>query len=347
MRSSFYGKTRAILGFAVAASLVTACGNPAADQGATAKAAPETSAPAPSQATTDTSAAAPVASPSAAPAAATPAANPPVSGVPCPSSPKCEGTHCSSQPFVKTDCWTTQYGPAEADVVSGNPVNSPNMLYCNGGTYALCFFSGPPNATGSHPGSNNPLPCVLHGDVANCTCQAYPSGPYYVDINGILNRGAYLETVSACGPDGSGCQNISVCGKNPNAAGCTALKPAPVCASVKNQSPSNPAGSLMPKADLDSTFSFAMTDYPLNPHPSDCSGLYAGCMTAPCFFKKGHTTTTQGETVQCECPTYTGTYQVGETGQTCSIPGSNGNTYVWSAARTVSSTAPVAGKVGQ
>src|ERR1700687_4593994 len=116
-----------------------------------------------------------------------------------PKPPPCgSGSTCSTTPFVPTECWTTQYWPAPADVV----VKPSNMLYCSGGTYALCFFSGPPNATG-HNFANKPLPCTLKGNVADCTCQAY-TGSYFVDINGILNQGAYFQTVNACGQDGSG-----------------------------------------------------------------------------------------------------------------------------------------------
>jgi hypothetical protein len=305
MKSTSHSRLSGILGVTVAMALVTAGGLHAASPAAKAK--PKVS-------------------------------KPPVSGVPCPTSPKCEGNRCSNVPYVKTDCWSTPYGPPEADVVVGNnPVTSTNMLYCNGGTYALCFFSGPPYKTGSNPEKNNALSCVRHGDVALCNCQAYTTGAYYVDINAILNRGVYLNTVSTCGPDGSLCQNIKVCGSNPSATPCTNLKVPPVCEYVKNQSLDNPAGSLMPKANLDSTFSFAMTDYKLNASPPDCKGAYAGCMTAPCFYQKGHTTTYDGEVVRCECPIYTGTFQVGEAGQSCTIKSDGGN-YVWSAARTVSSS---------
>lgn len=255
-------------------------------------------------------------------------------GVPCADPPPC-GDDCSNQPFESTDCWTTQYGPAKADVIVGGALSSTNMLYCNGGTYALCFFSGPPDATGTNAG-NRPLPCTLEGDIANCTCQAYTSGAYFVDINAILNLGAYYETVQACGQDGSGCANIANCGPSGDKPGCKDRKPAPVCQYVQNQNPDDPAVSLMPKADLVSTFSFAMDgDYRLG--STACAGLYAGCMTAPCFFEEGAATPpSDGDPVQCKCPTYTGTYQVGQSNQACSIPDSNGSAYVWSAANSVS-----------
>jgi hypothetical protein len=211
------------------------------------------------------------------------------------------------------------------------------MLYCDGNTYALCFFSGPPTATGT---SKLPLPCELNenGDTATCTCQAYTSGPNFVDINAILNRGAYFQTVNLCGQDGSKCRNIVNCGPRGDLPGCKAHPPAPVCKYVKDQSPSNPQGSLMPKADLISTFSFAMSGKDGSHHLGSipCTGLYAGCMTAPCFYGPEHTSpTTHGERVKCQCPTYSGEYQIGQKGQSCSIPDSGGKTYVWSAANTV------------
>ncbi len=262
----------------------------------------------------------------------------------CPNPPPCKTGHtCSNYPFAPTDCWTTKYGPAKADVVIadslGGPVRSPNMLYCEGNTYALCFFSGPSTPTGVNPSSNNALPCVLDakGEFANCTCQAYTSGANFVDINGILNRGAYFKTVDVCGQDGSRCKNIVSCGPDGRLPGCEKHPLAPVCKYVASQSPSDPQASLMPKADLISTFSFAMSGkdgpYKLATKASQCTGRYAGCMTAPCFYGPNHKSPTTGvELVQCQCPTLEGRYQVGEEGQSCST-GSEG--YVWSASNTV------------
>jgi hypothetical protein len=246
-------------------------------------------------------------------------------GTPCPNPPPC-GANCSNHPFAPTECWTTPYGPAKADVIVGVALKSTNMLYCNGGTYALCFFSGPPKKTGTNP-ANKPLPCVLEGNVAKCTCQAYNSGAYYVDINSILNRGAYFQTVSACGQDGSKCANIT----NQN------LPPAPVCQYVKNQNPNDANASLMPKADLISTFSFAMnTDYKIG--STSCpSGRYAGCMTAPCFYIKvaKKSQVKDGDSVRCDCPIYDGAYQVGQSNQACTIPGEGKASFIWSASNTV------------
>jgi hypothetical protein len=94
----------------------------------------------------------------------------------------------------------------------------------------------------------------------------------------------------------------------------------------------------LPKADVISAFSFAMDDqYKLGSTP--CKGRYAGCMTAPCFFKPGaKTPPSDGDPIQCECPTFTGTYQVGQSGQACEIGGrGDSQTYLWSASNTISS----------
>ncbi|HEY6321093.1 MAG TPA: hypothetical protein VJA16_06015 [Thermoanaerobaculia bacterium] len=286
------------------------------------------------------------------------------SGAACPNPPAC-GSHCSNTPFAPTDCWTTQYGPAPADVVISpggkfGSVESTNMLYCPAGSYALCFFSGPSTPTGNGcPSSsgckNNRLPCVLSADgkSANCTCQFYTADaqhPYFVDINGILNLGAYDETVQVCGQDGSLCANIQNCGKGlagcPNPQPCSAPGTgagclAPVCKYVQHQNKLDPKVSLIPGAEVISTFSFAMdSSYTLGSSP--CSGSYAGCMTAPCKFTSGSVSThSPGDPIQCECPTYDGTYQIGQNHQHCSIHSSTkGTSYVWSASNTVVPASP-------
>ncbi len=256
-------------------------------------------------------------------------------GKPCPPSP-C-GDDCSNQPFIPTRCWTTEYGPAKADIF----LAKSNFLYCDGGTYALCFFSGPPDKTGK-PGDkpfNNALPCTLQGDgVANCTCQVYTGGAYFVDINSILNLYAWYETVAACGADGSGCKNIEACGDKPTAGSCPGLHFAPVCKYIREQDPENASVSLIPGADVISAFSLAMNDdYQVG--TSKCpSGEYAGCMTAPCYFQEGATIPpNNGDLIQCMCPTWTGDFQIGQFRQAsdCTIDG--GGVYVWSAANKVGS----------
>jgi hypothetical protein len=273
------------------------------------------------------------------------AAAPPITTGPQPLcanvTPSC-GNNCSNTPFELTKCWTTTYGPAKADVVvvpagvkPALATKSPNMLSCQGGAYALCFFSGPP--TGIAGGQ--PLPCTLRTDglVADCTCQYYSSGQYFVDINGILNQGAYYQAVKQCGADGCGCSNIASPGSN-----CKSSAPqATVCNYVNSQPLGNPATSFYPKGQILSTFSFAMSppngNYALATSPSTCHGKYAGCMTAACRFADGSAPAAHknGDPIQCECPVYDGDYQVGASGQSCTIPSSNGKTYIWSASSTV------------
>jgi hypothetical protein len=298
-------------------------------------------------------------SPPGAAGAAASVAKPPA-GTRCQTSPSCD-KDCSNLPPVPTDCWTTEYGPAKADVVisSGNTgMKSTNMLYCPAARYALCFFSGPATPTGKNcPGTNctnQPLPCVVDRDnpkIANCTCKAYTS-PYFVDINGILNLGVYYQTINACGVDGSLCYNIvniDNCSSSNPVPGCLRLKQAPVCDYVKNQNPSTPSASLWPKADLISTFGFKMeADYPLGSTPcpppgGQPKGPYAGCMTAPCTFGAASgSQRADGDTIQCKCPIYDGPYQVGQDGQSCTIPPSGGNLYVWSGSYTVTASSATA-----
>ncbi|MEA2693128.1 MAG: hypothetical protein QOJ16_2515 [Acidobacteriota bacterium] len=268
----------------------------------------------------------------------------------CPAPPvDCAGNRCKSNPFKPTDCWTTACGPARADVVVASPpvaTSSKNMLYCRKGGYALCFFSGPPGLGAT--GAKQALPCVYDAakGVANCTCQYYGSNGYFVDINGILNRGVYFETINTCGVDGSGCWNIADCGQD--GSGCSdgskGLKEPPVCRYVLGQGTGNPSISLYPKGDAISTFSFAMTSngpFALPPKATSkqCSGPYAGCMTAPCSFGPNGTRT-DGSPIQCECPVYNGPYQAmfqpgGQQSCTINSQGSN-KKYVWSASNTVS-----------
>jgi hypothetical protein len=273
--------------------------------------------------------------PPVAPASPSPTTTPAqASGIPCPEAPPC-GDDCSNYPFAPTECWTTEYGPAKADVVT----SPKNFLYCSGGAYALCFFSGPPEKTGTNP-DNRALPCVVNGDHADCTCQVYTSGPYFVDINAILNLGAYYQTIheEACGKDGASCANLENCGPDGRAKGCADRRQAPVCAYVEQQNANDPTTSLMPKADLVSAFSFAMDgDYGVGSTRCDQPWPYAGCMTAPCTLPAGAASPpADGDPIQCQCPIYTGVFQIGQDGQSCEIPSVDGVDYVWSAANTVS-----------
>ena len=191
-------------------------------------------------------------------------------------------------PFKLNTLRTTIFGPSYADVV----VKPSNFLPCRGGPYALCYYSGP-----------DPLPCEPGpgGMVANCQCVEIPYGAYFVDINAILNLWVYLQTVSVCGHDGANCQN------RPNAA--------PVCQYINDN-------TLIPGADLVSTFSFDCAPEEGLGKTSCGTAVYAGCMTAPC-----KRTGVPGE-VECACPTVEGPFQVGQNGASCDL----GPDLVWSAA---------------
>lgn len=238
--------------------------------------------------------------------------------------------------FRYNSLMTTKYGPAAADVV----VEPSNMISCALPTrtplaYALCYYSGPAAATGIAAG-NPALPCVLSrdGKSANCTCfkvtKADYANPYQIDINGVLNRDIYLNTVRDCGHNGAKC-----------AAGSPTV--APACTAVN-------AGVMMPRANIVSVFSlYNLSAYSAGKKPGStacASAKYAGCMTAPCHDL--HKTAAGGQAlVSCRCPTFMGPYQVGQDGATCdaNLVTANAKTgrkrapiYVWSASRVIGSS---------
>ena len=202
--------------------------------------------------------------------------------------------------------------PAYADIL-GEP--GKNFLQCEGGPFALCFYSGPFEAPVPNIGA---LPCTTskYDTVSECTCVVIDAGLYFVDILGILNEDVYEETVKACGPDGSGCKEVGT---------------APVC-DVVNEKLDEQA-KMFPGANLISVFSgdFAK-DVPIG--NSACNSgreKYAGCMTAPCYYPNGDPTS---DTAQCLCPNYKGDFQVGQNNippEMCSL----GDNNVWSAANNV------------
>ena len=186
--------------------------------------------------------------------------------------------------------------PAYADVSE----DGANFLPCFGGPIALCYYSGPDGSPDSED-----LSCQLSDDgrFANCRCYEIPFGIYYVLNSAILNYSVYLETLEACGADGSGC---------------LAINSAPVCQRINEN-------KLIPGADLISTFSLACA-------PTDGFGStacspptdppYAGCMTAPCQ------RTGEDGIVECSCPVFDGPYQAPLSEVSCDL----GGDLVWSAA---------------
>jgi hypothetical protein len=198
----------------------------------------------------------------------------------------------NSHPFWSDpNNWSTTYGPAYANIL----LQPSNFVPCRGGPFALCYYSGPNSGT-------EDLSCHLtpDGKYANCNCFDIPYGVYYVDINAILNYSVYQSTIAQCGVDGSGCATTNS---------------APVCNSVNN-------GTLIPNANMFSTFSFDCVPSNGIGQTSCGSAPYVGCMTAPCF------KTDNPNIVQCSCPVFDGPYQVGQDNQACTL----GSDLVWSAA---------------
>lgn len=268
--------------------------------------------------------------------------------VPCAAVRTC--TDCPNDTFIPTDCMTTAYGPARANVITVepgvDPQNAMNMLRCQGGNYAMCFYSGPPTPTDR--AGKAVLPCVVNEKtgMADCTCQAYTGGDYYVDIHAISNLRVYYQTVDVCGRNGENCINLANC---PAGSDCDPKGKlvAPVCSYILNQTAAGGPTALRNDAQMISTFSFVMSaSYPVgttecpdpNADPGNVDFLYAGCMTAACSFEGNQPSPPYtGEPVQCQCPLWRGPYQVGQAGDdiSCTIPPQDGNRYAWSAAYTV------------
>ena len=188
------------------------------------------------------------------------------------------GTSYAGFNFVPNDLMTTPFGPAYADIL----LEPANFLPCEGGPYALCYYSGP-----------GPFTCETteDGQFANCKCFELPYGKYFVDINAIQNVDVYFETIAACGEDGSGCQTTNS---------------APVCGYINT-------GTFFPNTDMISTFSFDCVPEEGIGQTNCGQSPYAGCMTAPC------TRTGEDGIVDCLCPTYDGPFQVGLNDQACTL----------------------------
>jgi len=227
---------------------------------------------------------------------------------PCLWQPPYCGDDCDNTPYCRTNCSTT--GSSDT-----------NSLYCEYGTYANCHDSGPPWPTGMDP-DNIPLPCKLNADgtMADCKCKVF-HGHNYVNTSEIMNLGVFYETIKVCGSDGSKCQNSSTCpGEN-----CVGEIP-PICKYIVGQSPDNPETSLIPGADLISTYGYGMLEsYPdVSPTSTTCNDIViADCMTAPCLYEDNDP---ESGYAQCACPTiYMSSYTLSQDGQICNLP----EGYVW------------------
>ena len=174
----------------------------------------------------------------------------------CSSNPSCQPKFKLNgyEKGVKTvinDCTTNSSSSpcAWADAVAvANPADFQTyFLACSlkyTGPIALCYYSGV-------PGKNFDTPsCTFSQDKNAAECDCYvinknspgaETNPYsYVLMTGILNKRVYEDTVSACGPDGSLCLNLS----NTNSG----LPEAPVCDALRNK-------TFFSGADLISDFS--------------------------------------------------------------------------------------------
>lgn len=247
-------------------------------------------------------------------------------------------TENCSAPYVPNEFWTTQYGPAAANIV----LSPTNFLTCSSTAYALCYYSGPSAAPKKKRGVSSlpALPCTVSTrdpGIADCRCYA-ESGTSYVDIHSIRNTEAYIETIRACGLNGEKCRNLAwdeLSSRTTLVTGGTApsLPTAPVCGYL--QANTDGKAPMAPDAELVSTFSFArVKSYGVV--PTDCTTSatpYAGCMTASCTYERDAKGKQTGFAT-CRCPIYTGPFQVGQAGVSCDA----GNGNVWSAAYTPPST---------
>lgn len=241
-------------------------------------------------------------------------------------------------PYVPNDFWTTQYGPASANIV----LSPTNFLACSSSSYALCYYSGPDAAPKKKRGGSSlpALPCTVSSDdatVADCRCYA-ESGTSYVDIHSIRNTEAYIETIRVCGLNGEKCRNmvtealpaqvLALTGATP-----PALPTAPVCSYL--QAGADGKAPMAPDAELVSTFSFArVKSYGIEQTPCTTTAApYAGCMTASCSFERDAKGKKTGFAT-CRCPIYSGPYQIGQSGMSCDAGQGN----VWSAAYSPPST---------
>lgn len=240
-------------------------------------------------------------------------------------------------PYVPNVFWTTEYGPAAANIV----LSPTNFLACSSTSYALCYYSGPDAAPKKKRGvaALPPLPCTVSSEdanIADCRCYA-ESGNSYVDIHSIRNTEAYIETVRVCGLNGEKCRNLvsdELPGRIASATGATppTLPTAPVCDYL--QADASGKAPMAPDAELVSTFSFARAKS-YGVQQTDCPNAapYAGCMTASCTVERDAKGKPTGF-ANCRCPIYTGPYQIGQAGASCSAGDGN----VWSAAYAPPST---------
>lgn len=176
---------------------------------------------------------------------------------------------------------TTPYGPPWANVTT----SSSDWITCFG-PYALCFYA-----------QCTPVPGSAES-ISACPCFE-TFGVNFVDINAILNNDVYNETKIFCTNNPGACQQ-------PNLA--------PVCQSLNS-------GSFLQGATIFSDFGlYRAAKEPIG--STDCTnqpGKYAGCMTAPCFGQTRPGTDPGTTMIECECPNYTGPFQLGKDDLSCNV----------------------------
>lgn len=246
----------------------------------------------------------------------------------CVASPACkpEFQYQGLNGLVKiNNCKTTNTSSACA--WANVTLKASNFLACRletTGPIALCYYSGVPGGSTDTPG------CVLSADKKTATCDCYkiskdsPAGATYsyVDINAILNKRVYLQTIAACGKDGSRCLNGTNVATNPR------MREAPVCSAIRNK-------TLFPGADVVSDYTPILSAQKgLTSYACPASGtgnIYAGCMTAPCRATDRTDPSTGLPLVSCECPTFDGPNQVGNP-LINDVNNCSPDPYVWSSA---------------
>ncbi len=203
----------------------------------------------------------------------------------------------SNVPYVPTTCWTTDHGPAAADVVlvfgQGPPTQSPNMLECPSAPYALCFFLG---ADGENRHQSRQFAAALRGRLhrrhGEVLLRLFPGRRQ-------LRRHERHPEPERLERDGGGLrENSASTAATSRIRACAPLlrprwgdcKIAPVCKYIREQNPTDASKSLIPGAATISDFSLALkADYNMLKSTPCPSGRYAGCMTAACRFPGGKT----------------------------------------------------------
>ena len=164
------------------------------------------------------------------------------------------------------------------------------MLKCEM-PYALCYYA-----------KCKPIPSTTE---AECGCAGFPDGgTSFVYIEAIRNTAAKEETFKQCPAGIASCD-----GDSPETT-------APICKRIAEH-------TLYPdqKPDLISTFSTGAPKFKYQGVKGCGKGLYADCMTAPCFNRKAW----DGSPVTCKCSVLCAEYTIAEAtpSPNCELPEGN------------------------